>query len=114
MTEEELRGVVLAEAEKAISELLAKKPADKAMSLTDIERLALGMGHQMQSKVLKELGQVSQEAHSAEAAVCEGCGRRMQRRGMRHRQVVSEVGEMRLARAYYVCPGCGSSLFPPG
>ena len=114
MTEEELRRVLQAEAEKAISELLAKKPADKALSLTDIERLALGMGQHMQSQVLKELGQVSQEAHSAEVPVCEGCGRRMQRRGTRHRQVVTEVGEMTLERGYYVCPGCGSSLFPPG
>jgi hypothetical protein len=114
MTEEELRRALQAEAEKAITDLLAKKPADKAMSLTDIEQLALGMGQHMQSKVLEELGQVSQEAHSVEAPVCEGCGRRMQRRGMRYRQVISEVGEMRLARVYYVCPGCGSSLFPPG
>ena len=113
MPEEEQRGVLQAEAEKAISELLAKKPTDKEINLTDIERLALRKGQQMETKVLKELGQASQEAQSAEV-VCKGCGKRMQRRGMRQRQVVTEVGEMRLERAYYVCPGCGSSLFLPG
>jgi hypothetical protein len=114
MTEEEVRGVLQVEAEKAISELLGKKPADKDLSLTDIERLALRMGQHMQSKVLKEQGQASQEAQRVEEVVCKGCGQRMQRRGVRHRQDVSEVGEMTLERAYYVCPGCGSSLFPPG
>ena len=114
MTEEELRVRLLAEAEKVINDMLAKKPVVKEMSLTDIERLALRTGQQMQVKVLQELGQASQEAQSAEAAVCEGCGSRMQRRGMRPRQVVTEVGEMTLERAYYVCPGCGGSPFPPG
>jgi hypothetical protein len=114
MTEEELRARLLAEAEKVINDMLAEKPAAKEVSLTDIERLALRTGQQVQTKVLKELGQASQEAQSAEAPVCKGCGRRMQRRGMRRRQVVTEVGEMTLERAYYVCPGCGASLFPPG
>ncbi len=72
------------------------------------------MGQQVQANVLKELGQVSHEAHRVEVPTCERCGSRMQRRGMRPRQVVTEVGEMTLERAYYVCPGCGASLFPPG
>jgi ribosomal protein L37AE/L43A len=114
MTDEELRARLLAEAEKAINDLLAEKPADNKMTLTDIERLVGRMGQQVQANVLKELGRVSHEAHGVEAPVCERCGSRMQRRGRRPRQVVTEVGEMTLERAYYVCPGCGASLFPPG
>ncbi len=114
MTEEELRAHLLAEAESVINRLLAEKPADNAMTLSDIERLVLRMGQQVQANMLKELAQASQEAQTAEAPVCERCGSRMQRRGMRPRQVVSEVGEMTLERAYYVCSGCRTSLFPPG
>ena len=114
MTEEELRARLLAEADKAINDLLAEKPADKAMTLSDIERLVLRLGQQVQANALKELAQASQVAHPTEAPVCERCGGRMQRRGVRPRQVVTEVGEMRLERAYYVCPGCGACLFPPG
>jgi uncharacterized protein with PIN domain len=114
MTEEELRARLLAAAEKAITDMLAGKPAVKEMSLTDIERLALRTGQRVQAKVLEELGQASREVHSTEVPVCEGCGRRMQRRGVRRRQVVTEVGEMTLERAYYVCPECGASFFPPG
>ena len=114
MTDEELRARLLAEAEKAINELLAQKPADKAMTLSDIERLVLRMGQQVQANMLKELAQASQEAQNAETPVCERCGSRMQRRGTRPRQVITDVGETTLERGYYVCPGCGASLFPPG
>ncbi len=38
MTDEELRARLLAEAEQAINDLLAEKPADNQMTLTDIER----------------------------------------------------------------------------
>ncbi len=114
MTDEELRARLLAEAEEAINEGLAEKPADNQMTLTDMERLVGRLGQQVQAKVLKELGQVSHEAQSAEAPVCEGGGSRMQRRGMRPRHVVTEVGEVTLERADYGCPGCGAGLFPPG
>jgi hypothetical protein len=114
MTEEELGARLLAEAEKAMNDLLAEKPADNAMTLSDIERLVLRMGQQVQATMLKELAQASQEAQNAKAAVCEGCGSRMQRRGTRARQVVTDVGEMTLERGYDVCPDCGASLFPPG
>jgi hypothetical protein len=114
MTEEELRTRLLAKAEQAINNLLAEKPTDNAMTLSDIEQLVLRMGQQVQANVLKELAQASRAAQNADVPVCERCGSRMQRRGTRPRQVVTDVGEVTLDRAYYVCPGCGASLFPPG
>ena len=93
-----------AEAEKAINDLLAEKPADNALTLSDIERLVLRMGQQVQTTMLKELAQASQEAQNVKAPDCERCGSRMQRRGTRPRQVVTDVGEMTLERGYYVCP----------
>ena len=114
MTEEELRARLLAEAEKVINDKLADKPASNQMRLADIVRWVLGTGQAVQARLLNELAQASQEGQSGEAPLCERCGSRMQRRGMRPRQVVTEVGEMTLERAYYVCPGCGASLFPPG
>ncbi len=113
MTEKELRARLLAEVEQAVNDLMAEKPADNKMTLSDIERLVLRMGQQVQANALKELAQASHTAQNAEAPVCEHCGSRMQRRGIRPRQVVTEVGEMTLERAYYLCPGCGASLFPP-
>lgn len=114
MTDEELRARLLAEAEKVINDMLAEKPATKEMKLSDIERWVLRTGQQVQTRLLEELAQASQESQNGEALMCDRCGSRMQRRGTRPRQVVTEVGAMSLERAYYVCPGCGASLFPPG
>jgi hypothetical protein len=114
MTEEELRVRLLAEAEGVINELLANKPVGPQITLTDIERLTLRTGQQIQAKVLKELVQANGEVPQTEAPRCEQCGRAMQRRGTRPRQVMTAAGEMTVARGYYVCPGCGASLFPPG
>ncbi len=114
MTDEELQARLLAKAEKVIKDRLAEKPTTKEMTLSDIERWVLRTGQQVQAKLLEELAQASREAQSAEAPRCERCGSQMQRRGPRPRQVITEVGEMTLERAYYVCPGCGASLFPPG
>jgi hypothetical protein len=56
------------------------------------------------------------EAVAGEAPpVCAACGSRMQRCGTRVRRLVSRMGQaIALERAYYVCPACGSGLFPPG
>ena len=113
MAGETLRTRLLAEAEKVINELLGEKPAASQIRLDEIERLALRAGQQVQASVLKALAQESSEGHQAEERVCETCGSRMQRRGKRARQVVTEAGEMTLERGYYVCPGCGARSFPP-
>jgi hypothetical protein len=114
MTDEERRARLLGEAEKAIKDRLADKPAERQMGLADIERWVLRTGQEVQARLLKEMAQASQAAQSAEVAVCEGCGSRLQRRGIRPRQVITEVGEMTLERAYYGCAECGVRLFPPG
>ena len=59
-------------------------------------------------------------AHLAEAALtepplCARCGKRMQRRGNRKREVVTEGDEvLTLERPYWTCPRCALGLFPPG
>ena len=114
MTEEELRARILAEVEEVIKDRLTDKPTISQMQVAEIERWVLQTGQEVQARRLKELAQASQEVQGAETPVCERCGSRMQRRGTRPRQVVSEVGEMTLERADYVCPDCAASLFPPG
>jgi hypothetical protein len=114
MTEDELRARLLAEAEVIIHELLAKKPVDAKITLSDIEELVLRTGQQVQAKVLKALVEANGVDEGKEIPWCEACGRTMQRRGTRPRQVVTAVGAVKLRRAYYVCAECGASLFPPG
>jgi uncharacterized protein with PIN domain len=113
MTGDELRARLLAEAERIINETLEEKPAASQIRLDEIERLALRTGQEVQASVLKALAEEGSEAQRRGEQRCEQCGSRMQRRGLHTRQVVTEAGEMRLERAYYVCPGCGARLFPP-
>jgi YgiT-type zinc finger domain-containing protein len=45
---------------------------------------------------------------------CPTCGQRLHARGRRHRTVtVAGDQSVTLTRAYLVCPGCGTGLFPP-
>jgi DNA-directed RNA polymerase subunit RPC12/RpoP len=114
MNQDELKARLLAEAEKAIDAMLAEKPEAGTLSLADIERLALKSGAQVEAGILKELGQEESEIESSHEQMCERCGSRMQRRGRSGRQVKTEAGTAQLERTYYVCAGCGASLFPPG
>ncbi len=114
MTDEELRARLLAEVEKVMKDQLAEKPMDQAMTLSDMEHWVLRTGQEVQARLMQELAQASQAAQEDEVPVCEHCGSRMQRRGPRSRQIVTEVGTIALERPYYICPGCGVSLFPPG
>ncbi len=113
MNQDELKARLLAEAEKAIDEMLAEKPAAGSMSLADIERLVLKSGAQFETGVLKALGYEESEVESSREQICERCGSRMRRRGRSGRQVKTEAGATHLERTYYVCPGCGASFFPP-
>lgn len=51
----------------------------------------------------------------AEGARCSGCGSGMKFKGYLPWTLQGLEGEVRLERAYYVCPECeGQTLFPPG
>ena len=62
MTRDELKARLLAEAEKAIDELLVAKPAAGTTGLDEIERLALMGGAPFEARVLKEFGHEELEA----------------------------------------------------
>jgi methionyl-tRNA synthetase len=113
-TKDELKARLLKEAEKAIDEVLAKKTAADKIRLDEIEQLSLKSGEQFRASIQQALVADGSEAQSAGGHNCEQCGRRMQRRGLRARQVETEAGRVTVDRAYYVCPQCGASFFPPG
>src|SRR5713101_6741557 len=114
MNDEELRARLLNEAEKAIDKVLADRPAADKITLRDIERLAVRAGAELSAGVQQALGVEGSQGQSGQEQRCEKCGALMQRRGQHARQVVTEAGNSRLERAYYVCAGCGHSFFPLG
>jgi hypothetical protein len=114
MTDEEIKVRILAQAEKAVDQVLAERPAVDKMTLRDIERLALQAGAQVSAEVQAALGAEGSQHHSSQEQSCEKCGAHMQRRGRHGRQVTTEAGTSRLERSYFVCPNCGHSFFPIG
>ena len=114
MTNEEIRGRLLAEAEKAIDKVLADRPTADKIRLRDIERLAVRAGAEVSAEVQKTLGQEGSQRHSSQEQLCPVGSDRMQRRGQHARQVMTEAGTSRFERAYDVCPGCGHSFFRLG
>jgi uncharacterized protein with PIN domain len=108
---EGLRAQLLKEAEAAIDRMLASKKPAGTSSLSDIERLAMGVGQAVERSVAQIL--TAGESAAEKPPVCERCGGAMRSRGRRERRVVTEAGEVTLRRRYYVCPGCGKTVFPP-
>jgi hypothetical protein len=45
---------------------------------------------------------------------CESCGKPMTFKGYPKKAVHGVEADIKIPRAYYVCPSCGTGLFPPG
>ena len=111
---EALKAQLLAQAEAAIDELLAKKKAPAIASLADIERVVRQTGETIQEALTTALLQESGAELTAQWPTCPTCGRRLLAKGKRPRRVVTETGEVEVTRAYYYCRHCQKGIFPPG
>ncbi len=111
-SEQEMEEQLKEQAERIIKQILANKKPAGENSLKDLEKLAIQAGQGFEERVLQYLAQ--EESEAAQEPVCEECGQRMRSRGKRKRDLVTEAGEVRLERRYYVCPQCGQKAFPPG
>lgn len=80
-------------------------------SLDEIEEIVDEMGKGMQVKLL---GAIAEQREGEGTERCGECGEKMQRRGKSTRQVKTSQGEVSFKRERWVCPKCGTSLFPPG
>jgi DNA-directed RNA polymerase subunit RPC12/RpoP len=114
MTDEELKARLLAEAEQAIEQVVGDRPATKAMSLRDIEGLAVRAGAVVSAGVQKVLSEEVSQAQRSQVQLCPQCGTRMQRRGAHGRQITTEAGTSDVERTYYECAGCGHHFFSTG
>jgi len=109
---EELKAQLMAEAEKAINQMLKEVEGKEALTITDVERLARRTGQQMMKEVTQQLAE-GQEL-GEEKNVCPDCGRSMRNKGRKEKNLLTETGEIRLGRDYYYCLNCRRGIFPPG
>lgn len=114
MNREELKAHLMAQAEAAIEEMVEQKPDSAAITLTDIEQLALAGGKTFRETVLASLVKDSEQAEQEEKLRCPQCEQTMHYKGKRPKTIVTEAGEVRVERDYYYCAGCKYGVFPPG
>jgi len=86
-------------------------------TLREIEQEVMRRTGELQARLMEEIAQASAAADWERGALpsCPECGAAMERRGERERSLqAAGGGEVRLKRAYAVCPRCGTEFFPPG
>ena len=110
---EQMKAQLLAEAEVVIDELLDWNERTPAPSLSQLEETVLALRKQL-SQRMTEIALGDQEAvRPVPGPMCPSCGREMHYKGMKEVTVESQVGMLKLERAYYYCSPCRQGLFPP-
>jgi tRNA(Ile2) C34 agmatinyltransferase TiaS len=113
LTDDDMKACLQAEAEAAIENMLAKRKRQEALTLTEIEQLALDLRQEIGERTTQVLVDAMGEA-SVPGPTCPTCGREMHSKGRKRRQVVTRSGEIDLERTYYYCERCKQGFFPPG
>lgn len=110
----ELKAKLMAEAERAIDELLDWHVSTAKPNLEQVEEKVLALrqrlSEQMSQTVIENQGAV----RPVPGPKCEQCGAEMRYKGLKELQVSSWVGDLQLDRGYYYCEQCRYGLFPPG
>lgn len=108
----DLKAQMMAEAEKAIDNLLAGVDEKENLMLGDIEQLVRRAGQRVMKQFTQDL--VQAEAEGEGSNICPECDQKMRYKGRKKRNLATETGEVNLQRAYYYCPKCRKGVFPPG
>jgi len=114
LTDDELKAVMMGEAEVVISRLVAERKRGDGLTLTEIEQVVLAAGQQLQRALTEKLLAAGEAERREPRPLCRRCGGRMRHKGYRDKRVVTETGEVLLRRAYFYCETCRQGIFPPG
>ena len=113
-TRAELRAKLLAEAERAIDDLLDWTDQTPRPNLTQIENAVLKMRRQLSERAAQAVIETQAAQRPVPGPLCPTCQREMHYKDTKAQTVESRVGHLRIARGYYYCETCQQSLFPPG
>ena len=101
----------LAQARTALRQWRASHPQ---ATFNEIEAAVDAEMQRVRAQLVTEAAGRGAESATPIAAICLHCGERVHARGKRTRTVtVAGDQAVTLRRAYLVCPGCGTGLFPP-
>ncbi len=108
----DLKARMMAEAEEVIDKMLSETQGKENLMLSDIERSVRVAGEQIMSNFTAKLA--DKEAQQERNGICPQCGNKMEYKGRKSRELITETGELSLNRVYYYCPTCRKGFFPPG
>ncbi len=114
LSRDELRARLLAEAERAIDQLLVWNDANNAPTLSQIEDAVLKMRKRVSEQAANALIANQDTVEGSERPICAQCGQPMRNKGYRENQLESRAGSLNTQRIYYYCPDCQQGTFPPG
>lgn len=107
----ELKGRLMVQAEAAIDQKLKERKTPSHASLADIEQVASTAGQQVAQAVTTALAAES-AAELPPWPNCPQCRQKMKNKSKHSRRVVTETGEVEVARVYYHRAGCRQGFFP--
>ncbi len=113
-TREERRATLEAKAKALIDELMQWSEETDRPDLTQIEDEILKLRQGLSESMLEAVIEDQERQRPVPGPKCPKCGKEMQYKGEKARQVTSRVGETKLERGHYYCSHCQESVFPPG
>jgi uncharacterized protein with PIN domain len=113
-TQEEKRAALAAKAKELVDELMKWSDETEQPDLTQIEDEILKLRERLSESMLEAVIERQESRRPVPGPQCPKCGKEMQYKGDKARQVTSRVGEVKLERGHYYCAQCKESVFPPG
>ena len=113
-TRRQIKAELVDEYEKKIDEIMDWQEEHPGFRLIELEERLVEVERELMGAIVEGVIEKKGSKQPVEAPECETCGKRMLNKGLKRKQVVTQVGDIEIERGYYWCPQCKSGFFPPG